>query len=100
MATQCPSCSSKLRVLALKQSFACPSCGTRLELRMTGLLILISVLWVPFDLPLMLYATGERESEPIWLAIYFVISVVAAFALYAWLARYFLRVAPHERPAA
>ncbi len=67
---------------------------------MTGLLILLFVCWVPFDLPFMLYATVERENEPAWLAAYFAISIVVAFTLYAWLARYFLRIAPHERPAA
>jgi hypothetical protein len=67
---------------------------------MTGLLFLIFLIWAPFDLPLMLYATVERENEPVWLALYFVITVIVAFALYAWLASYFLRVAPHARPAA
>jgi hypothetical protein len=67
---------------------------------MMGLLILIFVLWAPFDLPLMLYATVERENEPVWLAAYFVITVTVAFALYAWLASYFLRITPHAPPAA
>jgi hypothetical protein len=87
-------------VFTLKQSFECPSCRTHLELRMTGLLILLFALWVPFDLPLMLYATVNHENEPIWLVAYFGITVGLGFALYAWLARYFLRVAPHGPPAA
>jgi hypothetical protein len=67
---------------------------------MTGLLILVFVIWAPFDLPLMLYATVARENEPVWLVAYFVITAAVAFALYAWLASYFLRIAPHAPPAA